>query len=81
MFRALINSGVHIEYPIQFSAKDCLMITGGTGSLGKALIKRLLAETPIQRMIVLSRDEQKQFDFSMELSPEERERVRFFGRR
>ena len=62
----------------QFSAKDCLMITGGTGSLGKALIKRLLAETPIQRMIVLSRDEQKQFDFSMELSPEERERVRFF---
>ena len=62
----------------QFSANDCLMITGGTGSLGKALIKRLLAETPIQRMIVLSRDEQKQFDFSMELSPEERERVRFF---
>jgi len=54
------------------------MITGGTGSLGKALIKRLLAETPIQRMIVLSRDEQKQFDFSTELSPEERERVRFF---
>ena len=62
----------------QFSANNCLMITGGTGSLGKALIKRLLAETPIQRMIVLSRDEQKQFDFSMELSPEERERVRFF---
>jgi len=62
----------------QFSANNCLMITGGTGSLGKALIKRLLAETPIQRMIVLSRDEQKQFDFSMELSLEERERVRFF---
>ena len=65
----------------QFSAKDCLMITGGTGSLGKALIKRLLAETPIQRMIVLSRDEQKQFDFSMELSPKKGSVLVLFGRR
>jgi UDP-N-acetylglucosamine 4,6-dehydratase/UDP-glucose 4-epimerase len=35
------------------------LITGGTGSLGKALIKRLLKD-PSNKIIVYSRDEGKQ---------------------
>lgn len=35
-------------------------ITGGTGSLGTALVERLLADQSVERVVVLSRDEVKQ---------------------
>jgi UDP-N-acetylglucosamine 4,6-dehydratase len=39
-----------------------LLITGGTGSLGKTLIKKILQETEIKRIIIFSRDELKQLE-------------------
>ena len=44
-----------------FSGKSVL-VTGGTGSFGKALIKRLLAAKDIRKIIIFSRDELKQFE-------------------
>lgn len=39
-----------------------ILITGGTGSLGKALTKRILEKWPnVKRLVIYSRDEQKQF--------------------
>ena len=39
-----------------------ILITGGTGSLGKALTKRILQEWPkVKRLVIFSRDEQKQY--------------------
>ena len=39
-----------------------ILITGGTGSLGKALVRRIITDYPkIKRLIIFSRDEQKQF--------------------
>lgn len=59
---------------------DCsnktILITGGTGSLGKYLVKFLLAATPFQRVIVLSRDELKQYHLQQELGNDPR--LRFF---
>ena len=44
-----------------------ILITGGTGSLGKALVKRILKDYPdVKRLVVFSRDEQKQFQMSQE---------------
>ena len=44
-----------------------ILITGGTGSLGKALVRNLLKASPnIKRLVIFSRDEQKQFDMSHE---------------
>ena len=37
-----------------------VLVTGGTGSLGNALVPRLLEDLTIERVIVYSRDEQKQ---------------------
>lgn len=37
-----------------------LLITGGTGSLGKSLVKYLLKETKVRRVAIFSRDELKQ---------------------
>ena len=44
------------------SKLDCasVLITGGTGSLGKALVEYLLRETKIRRIAIFSRDELKQ---------------------
>jgi UDP-N-acetylglucosamine 4,6-dehydratase len=39
-----------------------IMVTGGTGSLGRTLIKQLLANYKPKRVIVYSRDEFKQFE-------------------
>jgi UDP-N-acetylglucosamine 4,6-dehydratase/5-epimerase len=40
-----------------------ILVTGGTGSFGRAFIQRILNEFPqIKKIVVFSRDEQKQFD-------------------
>jgi UDP-N-acetylglucosamine 4,6-dehydratase len=41
--------------------KKNLLITGGTGSFGHQILKKLLLENP-QRITIFSRDEKKQFD-------------------
>jgi UDP-N-acetylglucosamine 4,6-dehydratase len=44
-----------------------ILITGGTGSLGKALTQHILSNFPtIKRLIIFSRDEQKQFQMAQE---------------
>lgn len=44
-----------------------ILITGGTGSLGKALTKTILSKWPkIKRLVIYSRDEQKQFQMAQE---------------
>jgi UDP-N-acetylglucosamine 4,6-dehydratase (inverting) len=56
-----------------------LLITGGTGSLGKALTRHILSKSPsIKRLVIFSRDEQKQFQMAQEFSNEQYPQVRFF---
>ena len=55
-----------------------VLISGGTGSLGKALCRRILAHgARPRRLIVLSRDEQKQFQMAQEF-PESKFPMRYF---
>ena len=42
-----------------------VLITGGTGSLGKALVEHLLNETPVRRIAIFSRDELKQHEMKL----------------
>ena len=56
-----------------------ILITGGTGSLGKALTKHILTNYEgIKKLIILSRDEQKQFQMAQEFSEEKFPQIRFF---
>ena len=44
-----------------------ILITGGTGSLGKELTKTILSKWPnVKRLVIYSRDEQKQFQMAQE---------------
>lgn len=56
-----------------------ILITGGTGSFGNAFIKRLLDHHPeFERIVVLSRDEYKQFMMANKPEFKDNNRLRFF---
>jgi UDP-N-acetylglucosamine 4,6-dehydratase len=49
-----------------------VLITGGTGSLGKSLVEYFLNQTKVRRIVVLSRDELKQQHLRMEFQDDSR---------
>ena len=56
-----------------------ILITGGTGSLGKALTSHIFRKHPdVKRLVIFSRDEQKQFEMAQEYPHAEFPQIRFF---
>jgi UDP-N-acetylglucosamine 4,6-dehydratase (inverting) len=56
-----------------------ILITGGTGSLGKALTSHIFKHhSNIKKLIILSRDEQKQFQMAQEFPEIQFPQIRFF---
>jgi UDP-N-acetylglucosamine 4,6-dehydratase (inverting) len=56
-----------------------ILITGGTGSFGKAFVRAVLARYPrIKRLVIFSRDELKQFEMSHEFSEKDHPGLRYF---
>jgi len=56
-----------------------ILITGGTGSFGKEFTKIVLQQWPgIRRLVIYSRDEQKQFQMAQEFPDKKYPMIRFF---
>lgn len=56
-----------------------ILITGGTGSFGKEFVRTILAKWPkVHKLIIYSRDEQKQFNMAHEYPAYEYPALRFF---
>lgn len=56
-----------------------ILITGGTGSLGKELTKTILKKWPnIKKLVIYSRDEQKQFQMAQEFPESKFPAIRYF---
>ena len=56
-----------------------ILITGGTGSFGRAFVRTVLKTIPsIERLVVYSRDELKQWEMRQEFPEDEFPQVRFF---
>lgn len=56
-----------------------ILITGGTGSLGKALTATILKRYPdVKRLVIYSRDEQKQFQMAQDYPELKYPQMRFF---
>ena len=56
-----------------------ILITGGTGSFGKAFVKSVLNHCPkINRLVVFSRDELKQYEMQQEFPQDKYPALRFF---
>lgn len=60
-------------------ANRSILITGGTGSFGKAFVKTVLARYPnIKRLVIFSRDELKQFEMAQQFSASKHKILRYF---
>ncbi len=58
---------------------NSILITGGTGSFGKAFVKTVLSRYPdVRRLVIYSRDELKQFEMQQEFSDLEFPGLRYF---
>lgn len=55
-----------------------ILITGGTGSFGKAFVNRILKDHSFKRLVVFSRDELKQFEMQQGLPASKYPNLRFF---
>lgn len=56
-----------------------ILITGGTGSFGKAFVRTVLTKYPkIKRLVIFSRDELKQFEMAQEFPTNDYPQVRYF---
>jgi nucleoside-diphosphate-sugar epimerase len=67
-----INNSINI-------CDQSILITGGTGSFGKAFIRQVLEHCPkIKRLVVYSRDELKQYEMAQEFPEEKYPQIRFF---
>ncbi|HET9052968.1 MAG TPA: UDP-N-acetylglucosamine 4,6-dehydratase (inverting), partial [Cyclobacteriaceae bacterium] len=56
-----------------------VLITGGTGSFGKMFTKLIFQKYPqVRRLVILSRDEQKHYQMSLEYPEDQYPAIRFF---
>ena len=53
-----------------------ILLTGGTGSFGKAFTRKILENYEFKKLIIFSRDELKQYEMAQEFKGEKR--LRFF---
>jgi UDP-N-acetylglucosamine 4,6-dehydratase (inverting) len=61
------------------SGYKSILITGGTGSFGQAFARIILQRFPsVERLVVYSRDELKQFEMGQRFSPDEFPGLRYF---
>lgn len=61
------------------SKKNSILITGGTGSFGKAFVEKLInSKVKISRLVIFSRDELKQFEMSQKFPRKKYPFIRFF---
>jgi FlaA1/EpsC-like NDP-sugar epimerase len=62
-----------------FDSSSRILLTGGTGSFGKAFIAETFKRYPdIQRLVVYSRDELKQWELQQHYPESEYPQLRFF---
>lgn len=56
-----------------------ILVTGGTGSFGRAFVRTVLERYPgVRRLVIYSRDELKQYEMAQEFSPVENPQLRYF---
>jgi UDP-N-acetylglucosamine 4,6-dehydratase/5-epimerase len=74
--RFLTDSGPDAP-AVSFLRGKRILVTGGTGSFGKAFVSRLSDLVPFERLVIFSRDELKQYEMEQSFG-EKVGRLRFF---
>lgn len=64
--------------PLSIFKNKAILITGGTGSFGRAMAKKLLHESECQKVIIFSRDEWKQWEMKHSDPIFDHPKIRYF---
>lgn len=64
--------------PLSIFKDKSILITGGTGSFGRAMARKLLSESDCHKVIILSRDEWKQWEMQHSDPIFKHPKIRFF---
>ncbi len=82
---ALPSNGVRLTAVIKSFAKNkidlsgkSILVTGGTGSFGQTFVSQLLKHHHARRIVIFSRDEQKQFEMAQEFKLSDHPNLRYF---
>ncbi|MHA1537507.1 MAG: UDP-N-acetylglucosamine 4,6-dehydratase (inverting) [Alphaproteobacteria bacterium] len=67
----------HYQPMIDLDGKS-ILITGGTGSFGRAFTRAIVDSVKPARLVIFSRDEQKQYEMAQSISPQEYPFLRYF---
>jgi NAD(P)-dependent dehydrogenase (short-subunit alcohol dehydrogenase family) len=68
-----------LEEAVKLLATKSILVTGGTGSFGQAFTKRILSNhLEIERLVIFSRDELKQFEMGQKFPQKEFPAIRYF---
>ncbi len=60
-------------------SQKSILVTGGTGSFGRAFVAEVLRRHPdVRRLVVLSRDELKQYEMAQQFGPDRFPAMRYF---
>src|SRR3989344_2803225 len=62
---------------LDYLNEKTVLVTGGTGTFGRAFVDKLLKESAVKKIIIFSRDEFKQHEMQRDLT-EHAKRLRFF---
>ena len=65
------------RYEIDLNGKN-ILVTGGTGSFGRAFVKTALQRYEPRRLIIFSRDEMKQYEMSHDFNRDQHPCLRYF---
>ena len=67
------------NFPLLLDVMRRVLVTGGTGSFGRAFVRRLLESYPdIERLVIFSRDELKQWEMSQIFPSTKYPQIRYF---
>jgi UDP-N-acetylglucosamine 4,6-dehydratase len=64
--------------PLSIFKDKSILITGGTGSFGRAMARKLLEESDCRKVIILSRDEWKQWEMRQSAPVFDHKNIRYF---
>lgn len=57
---------------------NSILITGGTGSFGKAFVKKIIKKKKLKRLVIYSRDELKQYEMAKDFPEKKYKFIRYF---
>ncbi len=73
-----LSLGTELDKAVNSLNGSSILVTGGTGTFGKAFVERIIKIVSPDRLVIFSRDENKQYEMAQRYSVEDHPFLRYF---